>query len=121
MTENSFMEYRSFIMSYGKKLKALVLFMGSLILFGTGTYAYAVSGTGIGSVAANVSTNLGNIALLVTGGAYLGGMAFAILGIVKLKAHKDNPTQIPISTGFVLLFVGAALMFIPSVFQTSGS
>ena len=48
-------------------------------------------------------------------------MAFVVGGIVKLKAHKDNPTQVPISAGIALIFVGAALLFVPTVFKSSGT
>jgi hypothetical protein len=41
--------------------------------------------------------------------------------VVKFKAHKDNPTQIPIGTPIALIFVGAGLMFIPTVFKVSGA
>jgi hypothetical protein len=40
--------------------------------------------------------------------------------IVEFKAHKDNPTQTPISKPIALLFVGAALIFLPSVFSVDG-
>lgn len=76
--------------------------------------------SGVGSVAAQVKTNMGDIARLVTAASYVAGMAFAIGAIVKFKAHKDNPTQIPIGTPIALLFVGAALIFIPTVFSVSG-
>jgi enoyl-[acyl-carrier-protein] reductase (NADH) len=39
---------------------------------------------------------------------------------VQFKAHKDNPTQSPISRPIALIFVGAALIFLPSVFGVSG-
>jgi intracellular multiplication protein IcmD len=68
-----------------------------------------------------VTSNVGNIARLVTAASYVAGMAFAVGAIVKFKAHKDNPTQIPIGTPIALLFVGAALIFIPTVFKVSGS
>jgi intracellular multiplication protein IcmD len=48
------------------------------------------------------------------------GMAFTVGAIVKFKAHKDNPTQIPIGQPIALLFVGAGLLFVPSVMKTSG-
>jgi intracellular multiplication protein IcmD len=48
-------------------------------------------------------------------------MAFAVGAIVKFKAHKDNPTQIPIGQPIALLFVGAALIFVPTVFKVSGA
>lgn len=109
-----------------KLLKKISLVVGSLFCFGFGTLALAAasgtaSGVGIGGVAANVTGNLSNIAKLITAGAYLAGFGFAVAAIVKFKAHKDNPTQVPISQAIALLFVGAALIFIPAVFKSSGT
>jgi len=64
--------------------------------------------------------NLGNLAQLITAASYVGGLGFAIGAIAKFKAHKDNPTQVPISQGIALIFIAAALIFIPSIFKTSG-
>lgn len=99
-------------------MRKLMLGLTALFCFALGTAAFAISGAG--SVAAQVTSNMANIAKLITAASYVAGMAFAIGAIVKFKAHKDNPTQIPISTGIVLLFVGAGMMFIPTVFKTSG-
>jgi len=40
--------------------------------------------------------------------------------IAKFKQHKDNPTQIPIGTPIALLFIGAALLFLPTILQIAG-
>lgn len=100
-------------------MKKVILCLLALACFTAGTAALAAI-SGIGSVAAQVTTNVGNIARLVTAASYVAGMAFAVGAIVKFKAHKDNPTQIPIGTPIALLFVGAALIFIPTVFSVSG-
>ena len=99
-----------------KKVLLGVLFVACV---SAGTAALALSG--IGSVATKVTGNLGSVAKLITAGAYVVGMAFAVGAIVKFKAHKDNPTQIPIGTPVALLFVAAALIFVPTVFKVSGS
>ena len=39
---------------------------------------------------------------------------------MKFKAHKDNPTQIPVGTPVALMFVAAALIFLPSMFEVAG-
>jgi intracellular multiplication protein IcmD len=75
----------------------------------------------ISGVAGSIAGNLSAVAKLITAGSYVAGFGFAIGGLVKLKAHKDNPTQVHISQGVVLLFVGAALMFAPTVFKTTGN
>lgn len=105
-------------------MKKMVLWAMSLACFVMGTAAWAAASGdtgGIGSVAARATTNLSDIARLITAASYVAGMAFAVGAVVKFKAHKDNPTQIPIGTPIALLFVGAALIFIPSVFKASGS
>ena len=100
-------------------MKKIVLGVLALVCFTAGTAALALSG--IGGVAATATGNLENVAKLITAASYVAGMAFAVGAVVKFKAHKDNPTQIPIGTPIALLFVGAALIFIPSVFQVTGS
>src|SRR5688572_27184803 len=80
----------------------------------------AVFAADLGTVATTVTGNLSSIAELITAGSYVAGFAFGVAAIVKFKAHKDNPTQVMISQPIVLLFVSAALIFIPSVFKTTG-
>ena len=99
--------------------KVAWLVFGAILFLGLGTVGFAAM-SGIGSVAATATGNLSNIAKLITAASYVAGMAFAIGAVIKFKAHKDNPTQVQISQPIALLFIGAALMFIPSVFKTSG-
>ncbi len=40
---------------------------------------------------------------------------------MKFKQHKDNPTQIPIGTPIALIFIGAALLFLPSILSVTGN
>ena len=87
-------------------MKKVILGLLALTCFAIGTSAFAISG--VGSVAASVTGNLANVAKLITAASYVAGMAFAVGAVVKFKAHKDNPTQIPIGTPIALLFVGAA-------------
>lgn len=101
-------------------MKKVIFCLLALVCFGVGTVALAAV-SGVGSVAAHVTTNMANIARLITAASYVAGMAFAVGAIVKFKAHKDNPTQIPIGTPIALLFVGAALIFVPTVFKVSGA
>ncbi len=107
-------------------MRRVICGMLALSCFVLGTMALAagtgasVSG-GIGTVAQNVTSNLSALARLITAASYVAGMAFVVGAIVKFKSHKDNPTQIPIGTPIALLFVGAALIFVPTVFKVSGS
>lgn len=104
-----------------KLFKNTILWIVGLTTLGFGASVFAALSGGIGGVAANVTSNMTNIAKLITAASYVAGMAFAVGAIVKFKAHKDNPTQVAIGMPIALLFIGAALIFVPSVFTTSGA
>lgn len=103
-----------------RKLNVVLLGLASLVFGSVAIAASQSTASGLGGVATQVMSNLGPLAKLITAGAYVGGMAFVVGAIVKFKAHKDNPTQIPIGTPIALLFVGAALLFAPSLFGSAG-
>jgi intracellular multiplication protein IcmD len=101
--------------------KSIFMAIGAIACFCLGMTAFAAtSGVGIGAVAGNVKGNLGSIAQLITAGAYVAGMGFGVGAIVKFKAHKDNPTQVAISVPIAMLFIAAALLYVPSVFESTG-
>jgi len=82
--------------------------------------ALAANPSGIGALAHQVTTNMEGLAKLITAGSYVAGFGFVVAAIVKFKAHKDNPAQVTLSVPVVMLFIGAALIFVPSVFQVTG-
>jgi intracellular multiplication protein IcmD len=104
-----------------KAMKKAALWFGGLACLSFGTAALAVVNSGLGGIATQVTSNLASVAKLITAASYVAGMGFAVGSIVKFKAHKDNPTQVPIGMPIALLFVAAALIFIPSVFASSGA
>ncbi|MCP3679908.1 MAG: type IV secretion protein IcmD [Gammaproteobacteria bacterium] len=96
--------------------------IGGLFLSLGCLYSKAVFATtqNIGSLASNIQSSFGSIALLITSGSYIAGFGFAVASILKFKAHKDNPTQIPVGTPVALLFIAVALIFMPSLFNIGG-
>lgn len=81
---------------------------------------YAGTAKSAGGVAAEIYSSFAQITKLITAGSYLAGLAFSIGAIMKFKQHKDNPTQVPIGTPIALLFIAAALLFLPSVLGVAG-
>lgn len=75
----------------------------------------------IGKMASQITDSFKNLAKLITAGSYLAGLGFSIGAIMKFKQHKDNPTQIPIGTPIALVFIAAALLFLPSILSVTGS
>lgn len=74
----------------------------------------------LGNVASTITGSFGQLAKLITAGAYMAGIGFCMASMLKFKAHKDNPTQIPIGTPIALLFIGAGLIFLPNIFKIAG-
>ena len=106
-----------------QSMKTILLFTIGIILclLCIDVYAAAVaSGVGIQVVAKQVKSNFGAIAQLITAASYVAGMGFGVGAIVKFKAHKDNPTQVAISVPIVYLIVAVALLYIPTVFKSTG-
>jgi intracellular multiplication protein IcmD len=102
-------------------MKQWMKYVGVIATVAVTSYAGAAFGAeNIGSIAKTITTSFEGIAKFITAIAYVAGIAFSLGAIIKFKAHKDNPTQVPIGAPISLLFVGAALMFLPTLFGIAG-
>lgn len=108
-----------------KRLKKLSAAQGALgvvalglLIFSTGA---AAAGMTLGGMATQITSSFASLTKLITAASYLAGLGFAVGAIMKFKAHKDNPTQITIGTPIALVFVAAALLFLPSILDMAGS
>jgi len=106
-----------------KLIKPTIIFLATVGLYFTATSVFAdgtASSGGISDVADTVTSNLTGVAKLITAASYVAGLGFAVGAILKFKAHKDNPQQIPIGTPIALVFIAAALLFLPSLMKSAG-
>lgn len=103
-------------------MKNVLIVVATLVGLGFAAAALAAtgSGTGIGQVAANLSQTMGSVAKAASGVCYVGGVVSTGAGIMKFKAFKDNPAQVTIGAPITLIFIGAALMVLPSVIKATG-
>lgn len=102
-----------------KWLKILAMLGLSGLFFYTG-HAMAATAMDLSGVATNITKTFPAVAKLIVAGAYVAGFGFAVAAILKFKAHKDNPTQVPVGTPIALLFIAVALIFMPSLFEVGG-
>lgn len=98
----------------------LVGCLGSLAMLLVAGDALAGGSMTIGGMATQITGSFESLAKLITAGSYLAGLGFSIGAIMKFKQHKDNPTQIPIGTPIALVFIAAALLFLPSILKVAG-
>lgn len=86
----------------------------------TAALAAGTPSGGISDMATNITGNLTGVAKLISAGSYVAGLGFAVGAILKFKAHKDNPQQIPVGTPIALVFIAAALLFLPALMNSAG-
>src|SRR3989338_3338628 len=110
----------------GKNRRILFLFLvlSSFLFFfpimASAAAGGEAAGTNLTAIATNLTGAFTQIAKMITAGAYLAGAAFALGAIMKFKQHKDNPQQIPIGQPIALIFIAAALMFLPTLYNVAG-
>lgn len=71
------------------------------------------------SVAGTIITQLKSLAQLLSLAAYVAGIGLMIVGIMKFKAHKDNPTQEPLGKAVTVVLVAGSLLFLPTVMDVA--
>lgn len=106
-----------------KRINKTLLVVGAAVAVMIAGVAFAdtAPANSIGSVAETIQGSFSNLAKLLTSAAYIMGIGFVIVSLFKFKAHKDNPQQVQIGVPISLLFIGAAMIFLPAVMKTSGA
>lgn len=104
---------------YFQSKSALIKGLAILLMF-FATDIFAANQT-LGSIAGNITKNFSSLTQLITACSYIAGIGFAVGAIIKFKQHKDNPTQVTIGTPIALIFVAAALLFLPSILNVTSA
>lgn len=102
--------------------KLAILFFSCLMLLLAAKLGFADDaeyGT-IGYRAAQITTSIKPIAALLVALCIIFGFLFVIFGFFKLKQHKETPTQVAISTGIFLIFLGCGFLFLPTLINIIG-
>lgn len=91
------------------------------VIFSASIYPFWVSQVvaqvnNIGDMASELQSQVGDIADLIGAAAFLLGIGIALLGLLKFRQHAINPNDpsARLSTAFTLVFVGAAMVAIPT-------
>ena len=66
-----------------------------------------------------VGTELTNVPYVINAVFYIGGAAMSGAGLLKIKQHADNPTQVKLGEGIGRLSVGAGLLALPYIANAS--
>jgi intracellular multiplication protein IcmD len=75
----------------------------------------------LGDVSSTMTGSVGLVARFLTAACYVVGFGFGVGSIVKLKAHRDSPSQIPLSQPVFIGFIALLLIFAPLLFSVMGN
>jgi len=108
----------SFIKTIGRGIvKCLPIIAGVGLVSGA---CFAADGDlTISAIASNMQSTVSSVALIISNVALVVGLSLVCASFFKLKQHKDQPTQVPISNGVTLLVIGAALTVFPLLLPTA--
>lgn len=104
------------------KIVIIFLFFYSGCIFADACSTSTGGGTNqsLKDIACTIMGSFQALGQLMIAMSYLSGIGFSIASIFKFKQHKDNPTQIPVSTPIALLGVGVILIFLPGIITPVG-
>ena len=93
----------------------------TMTILGAGLFAVTLMAAGdahannFSSIASNMSASIASFPSLLSGLAYLFGLLLAVLGVMKIKDHVENPGQTPLKDGSIRLAAGGGLFAIPMI------
>ena len=82
-----------------------------------GSSSDAFASNNFSTIARTITTSIQDLPGLLTGLAYMFGLLLAVLGIMKIKDHVENPSQTPLKDGAIRLLAGGALFALPMVLE----
>lgn len=99
------------------KLNRLGAYTSASLVTGLLTSKDAMAGgaNSFTTISQTITSQIGGIPGFLTAIAYIMGVIFAILGILKIKDHVENPSQTPLKEGAIRLAAGGGLFVIPII------
>ena len=110
---------KSFIKTVGRGIvKCLPVIVGVGLVSGV-CFADGSDVVTVQTIASNMTRTVSSVANIISNVALVVGLSLVCASFFKLKQHKDQPTQVPISNGVTLLVIGAALTVFPLLLPTA--
>lgn len=106
------------MLKLSNKLNSLGARTGAAFVMGTmvSTEANAAAGAAsFNQIGSNITAGIASLPGLLTAVSYIMGLIFAVLGILKIKDHVENPSQTQLKDGAIRLAVGGGLFALPII------
>ncbi len=79
------------------------------------TAAHAATTKDFADITKNINKSVQEFPGLLSSLSYMFGLLFAVLGILKIKDHVEQPQQTPLREGAIRLAAGGALFALPII------
>ena len=104
------------MLKLNKKLNRLGAYTSASLVAGLMSSTGAEAGDAtFTKITQTITTHIGGSPGFITAIAYIMGTLFAVLGILKIKDHVENPSNTPLREGAIRLAVGGGLFVVPLV------
>ncbi len=105
------------------KLKTLWASAGAaLTIAAMDANAYSTNGAkSLGDISGNITSSLAGVNSAVESFAYVAAMVMVIIGILKFKAHRDDPRSTPLGTPIAIWVCAGLFAFAPNLIGTAGT
>lgn len=77
--------------------------------------AAAANTASFSTISQTITSQIGGLPGFITALSYIMGTLFAVLGILKIKDHVENPSNTPLKDGAIRLAVGGGLFTVPLI------
>lgn len=105
------------MLKLNKKLNRLTAYTSASLVTGlmAGKDAHASGGNTFTTISKTITEQIGGLPGFITAISYIMGVMFAVLGILKIKDHVENPSNTPLKEGAIRLAVGGGLFTVPLI------
>ncbi len=97
--------------------KAQYFALGLIVALAASDPVYA--GAAVDDISSNIVISSARLPGLVTAFSYLLAIFFGVMGVLKLKDHVINPTQVPLKASMIRFIAGGALLTLPIVLEAA--
>lgn len=101
--------------------KSAFVFLGLFAVTLVTADAAMAAGSNFSSIASNMVGSIAALPTLLSAVAYLFGLLLAVLGIMKIKDHVENPGQTALKDGAIRLAAGGALFMLPMIYTAAST
>lgn len=103
------------MLKLNKKMNRLAAYTSASLVTGLVSATNAKAAASFTNITQTITGQIGGIPGFITAIAYIMGTLFAVLGILKIKDHVENPSNTPLREGAIRLAVGGGLFVVPLV------